>query len=313
MNRELKIKQLRNIINQQLLPLIDHDYIYLDLPYYPNIGDSLIWKGTLEFLKQTPYRCLFTSSYETYIPQPINTKTIILLQGGGNWGDLYPQHQEFRKRIIKEHPYNRIIILPQTIFYTQKESLEKDIIFFKQYPNVTICARDRNSFDLLKKYFNQNSILLIPDMAFFISLTNTNTNNNGKTLFLKRKDKELSLNNHVSTPTNIDIHDWPTMEKDFWKIRIVNIIFGILKKIVVPFNPQFPKHIKDYKYCHFILKYYFTIGKDFIRKYDVIYTTRLHGMILSILLDKQIFLIDNSYGKNFNFYHTWLEDLDSVQ
>ena len=32
MNRELKIKQLRNIINQQLLPLIDSNYIFLDIP-----------------------------------------------------------------------------------------------------------------------------------------------------------------------------------------------------------------------------------------------------------------------------------------
>ena len=116
MDRELKIKQLRSIINQQLLPLIDNDYIYLDLPSHSNIGDTLIWEGTLEFLKQIPQKCLYTSSYETYIPQPINSNTIIFLHGGGNWGDLYPKHHEFRKRIIKEYPNKRIIILSQTIY-----------------------------------------------------------------------------------------------------------------------------------------------------------------------------------------------------
>ena len=312
MNRELKIKQLRSIINQQLLPLIDNDYIYLDLPYYSNIGDTLIWEGTLEFLKQIPQKCLYTSSYETYSPQIIDTNTIILLQGGGNWGNLYPKHHEFRKRIIEEYPHNRIIILPQTIYYPNTEALEKDSFFFNQHPNVIICTRDNASYQLLKTHFQKNLILLIPDMAFFLSVPNVKTKKNGQILFLKRKDKELSSHTHIPTTLNVDTHDWPTMENDFWKIRIVNILFGILKTIVAPFNSQLSKRIKDFKYNYFIRKHYIKIGTTFIDKYDTVYTTRLHGMILSILLDKYIYIMDNSYGKNFSFYHTWLKDLDSV-
>lgn len=312
MDRELKIKQLRSIINQQLLPLIDNDYIYLDLPYHSNIGDTLIWEGTLEFLKQIPQKCLYTSSYETYIPQPINSNTIIFLHGGGNWGDLYPKHHEFRKRIIKEYPHNRIIILPQTIYYPNTEALEKDSFFFNQHPNVIICTRDNASYQLLKTHFQKNLILLIPDMAFFLSLPNVKTKKNGQILFLKRKDKELSSHTHIPTTLNVDTHDWPSMENDYWKIRIVNILFGILKTIIAPFNSQLSKRIKDFKYNYFIRKHYIKIGTTFIDKYDTVYTTRLHGMILSILLDKYIYIMDNSYGKNFSFYHTWLKDLDSV-
>lgn len=47
-----KISQLKSIIDKQLSPLIDANYILLDVPYYTNIGDTLIWEGTREFLKK---------------------------------------------------------------------------------------------------------------------------------------------------------------------------------------------------------------------------------------------------------------------
>lgn len=51
MNCKDKVFQLRKNIEDVLIPLIDNDYIYLDLPYHANLGDTLIWQGTLDFLK----------------------------------------------------------------------------------------------------------------------------------------------------------------------------------------------------------------------------------------------------------------------
>ena len=53
---------------------------------------------------------------------------------------------------------------------------------------------------------------------------------------------------------------------------------------------------------------------DFLKQLPHLYYDEniLHGCILSILLGKKITLIDNSYGKNGNFYNTWLSDLDNV-
>jgi len=42
MNFRDKITQLKSLIAGALTPLIDHDYWYLELPYYTNIGDVLI-------------------------------------------------------------------------------------------------------------------------------------------------------------------------------------------------------------------------------------------------------------------------------
>ena len=56
------------------------------------------------------------------------------------------------------------------------------------------------------------------------------------------------------------------------------------------------------------------IGTKFIKSYEPIYTTRLHGLLLSLLCGKhQVTVIDNSYGKNLNYVHTWLQDVDEVR
>lgn len=56
MQTESLINHLREKIQKDLSPLVSSDYVYLDLPYHPNIGDTLIWGGTREFLKTLPYK-----------------------------------------------------------------------------------------------------------------------------------------------------------------------------------------------------------------------------------------------------------------
>ena len=46
MNAHEKIMELRDVINKELASLITGDYVLWDIPYYYNIGDTLIWEGT---------------------------------------------------------------------------------------------------------------------------------------------------------------------------------------------------------------------------------------------------------------------------
>ena len=45
-----------------------------------------------------------------------------------------------------------------------------------------------------------------------------------------------------------------------------------------------------------------------LSNYDLIITTRLHGHILACLLGIPNILLNNSYGKNKNFYQTWMKN-----
>lgn len=54
-------------------------------------------------------------------------------------------------------------------------------------------------------------------------------------------------------------------------------------------------------------------GVEFVSQYKAVYTTRLHVMILSVLLEKPVQFIDNSYGKLSSFYDTWLKNCRGVE
>ncbi|WP_289090797.1 polysaccharide pyruvyl transferase family protein [uncultured Bacteroides sp.] len=309
MNYSEKIIELRNIINERLLPLIDDDYIYLDLPYYSNIGDILIWEGTLRFLAQTKYKCLYSTDINNFKEKEINENIIIVLQGGGNWGDLWTNHHIFRKKIVEMYPKNRVIVFPQSIYYQDETNMLEDIEFYNRYPNVTICTRDKKSFDIISGNFKNNRILLVPDMAFFVDVQFKPQKTN-RILFAKRIDKELALNKDIykDIPYKAEIHDWPTYEVTI-KQRIIDFclrkITSILIKVDIIFCSKIRSLIMDSLWKFIIKPCYIKRGIDFINYYDEIYSTRLHITILSILMGKNIHIIDNNYRKTRNFIETW--------
>jgi len=45
---------IRQLIKDKLQLVIQSDYILIDLPYFQNVGDTLIWQSTLDLLKNIP-------------------------------------------------------------------------------------------------------------------------------------------------------------------------------------------------------------------------------------------------------------------
>lgn len=310
MNCPEKVGELNRRIEEVLLPLIDNDYVLWECPYYSNIGDVLIWEGELQFLKKTKYTCLDMASSSTCRFPKLSPEVIILLQGGGNFGDLWRTAQNFRLKVCQAYPDNKIILFPQTIFYMNPEQMKADARILSAHPRLTICVRDKESYRLACDHFG-NTVLLVPDMAFCISshtLEVFSLPEEEKALFLKRTDKEgYPVSFHFSEKMPLDVSDWPTIEKKNWQQRLLN---GLLKlDRYVPVG----KYVADrWAFC-FFRKHLIQTGIRFVSRYKVIYTTRLHILILSVLLDKKCFVIDNTYGKNSSFYTTWLVNCQGIK
>lgn len=307
MNIQEKCNQLSCIIKDKLTPLIKSDYIFLDLPYYTNIGDTLIWEGTEDFLKVIPYKCLYRCSFDTFQYKQIASDVVILLQGGGNFGDLYPWHNAFRNKIIEIYPNNRIVILPQTVYYMGSRLLANDSIVMRKHKDLYICARDQYSYDFLKQYRFSKNILLIPDMAFCIDFSkhqNLILHETERVLLFKRIDKEKTdTNNIVPEQYNgvLDQKDWvgyETITDDYSKLKNLINEKKFAEADAYAINTYLPTRVKE--------------GVRLISSYKFVYSNRLHGSILSILLGKEVTIIDNSYGKNAQFYDTWLTDVPTI-
>lgn len=316
-----KIEQLKEKIENALLPLIDSDYVLWDCPYHNNIGDILIWQGEIEFLQELKYKCLDYASKDTCRFPKLSEEVVILLHGGGNFGDLWQEHQAFRLKIIQAYPNNRIIIFPQTVYYQDEVMMRQDVQIMAEHDNLIICARDQKSYEILKKYF-VNTILLLPDMAFCISyktLGRWEKIPEQKTLVVKRGDKEsVNISSLLERLSGVyEIRDWPSMEhqslilKLFWKLCRLQI--RLIKYRISFFVGTILGKCVDICMLYGVKRGLIRKGVCFLTAYQTIYTTRLHVMILAVLLRKPIILLDNSYGKNYSFYETWLYDLSEVK
>lgn len=324
MNSTEKCQQLKQIIDSELRSLINHDYVLWGTPYYSNIGDILIWQGELDYLKSIPYHCLGTLPYNNlpnrYYAPRLSPETIILVQGGGYFGDVWRMPwTEMLDSLLKyrQHP---IILLPQTIFYENEERRMDDYVKLSQLENLTICVRDRVSYAYAVRYFGETArVLLVPDMAFYISLPyleQWKKSPGEKDLYLKRLDKEAIESSELESSLNIDVRDWPTLEPDFsnWKMNIHYRFFRLRNGMTrrYPVISRLTNPIADYELKYFFRPDMLRIGVEFVSSYRKIYTTRLHVLILSVLLGKEVVCEDNSYGKLSSFYDTWLRDLSTV-
>lgn len=319
MNKKEKIKELQTIIRREVTPLITSDYVLWGLPYYPNIGDTLIWEGEIELLKAMPYKCLDTCGWDGYRVKPLGEDVTILITGGGYFGDVWRKAWDNVMNTIEHYPNNRIVILPNTIFYNDADVMRSDANRLSKLKKLVICVRDKVSYDIATKNF-KNEVRLVPDMAFCIKetyLRQWKKNETNSILYLKRKDKEL-VNEKIKIGDDsdkVEIRDWPTMDgKPTLTERIFSKIssYSRSSKLQMIFRQSMLREIEEFYAYHFYRKCMTRQGVEFVSRYRKVYTTRLHVMILSVLLGKKVQFIDNSYGKLSSFYNTWLTDCDGV-
>ncbi|GAA0540125.1 polysaccharide pyruvyl transferase family protein [Chitinophaga japonensis] len=321
---QAQIAALKDKIKDTLSPLVEGDYVLLDVPNHRNIGDNMIWKGELEFLSGLPYKHLYTANMHTCRFNRIPTAAVILIHGGGNFGDIYPESQQFKLSLIERFPDNKIIIFPQTAYYKEPRRLKREARVINAHKDLHLCLRDHVSYEMISRYVDKEKLLLLPDMAFCLDLSAHHTvAATGRVLILKRTDHELSDDfNLADLMTDcgekaVEIRDWPsygnTQAHTRWITRFDSIerrlsevmvrLPGLQALVDPAFGLRSPKNMDKYVQQ----------GIGFINRYDKVVTTRLHGFILAALLNKKVRILDNSYGKNINFYNTWLSTFRHVE
>lgn len=303
-------------LKKKLDIILDHiedknDVVFIDFPLHYNVGDLLILKGALSFFKENGVE--INNIYSTYnastqkIKRKINKKTTILFHGGGNFGDIYPDHQKLREEYVTKFKNNKIIILPQTAYFSDDLELENSIKIFKKHNNVIMFARDQKTYELFLEF--SNKAYLVPDMAhnLYGKLKVFSSERKQKLYFL-RKDIEVGLMQKKILSNNemIDYFDWDDLilknDKNF--LAIINGIVKINNKLNSDILDKLIFSMWSWKITKLINKF-----SLFFSSYDVVVTSRLHGHILTCLLDVQSELLDNSYGKNSSYYYCWTKEL----
>lgn len=289
---------------------ITNDYVFLDLPYYTNVGDVLIWQSTLDLLKDIPHKCLYSASIESYLKPEISKDVIILFMGGGNFGDVWKRHQNFRYKVMSDFPENPIIQLPQSVHFTDNSLLHNDIDFFAKHKgNITICLRDKKSYGIILENYLNVTAKLLPDMVLSFDIEKYSRKKDGRgILYAKRHDSEKTNYNESLIPENAVIADWPSMEKIPLSMRI----YYIFQRCSSHADSVLCSHLynvaADFYFRYFFKRQIIKSGINFLNGYSEIYSTRLHVAILAALLEKETYVFDNSYGKIKGVLDLWTKD-----
>lgn len=299
------MEQLKQI-HHQLLPLIQGKKIYyLDIPLHNNIGDLLIMQGTLRFLEENRCDIAYIASVYDYKFCDVDKNSIFLLHGGGNFGDLYPIHQRFRERIAAQYPDNRIVILPQTLYYESRSNYEASCRALSAHDDLHICVRDKVSFDMAKNM--SEKVYLMPDMAHQLYPIKATQHPKQNRVIIQRVDKEASSLEASDYSPDV-VMDWDQL---------------LGKKVYISTLLQKSAHIsKNLKYDFFrknIIKAWLRYSNylsrqaiDLFSQHRDVVSNRLHAHILATLMDKPNLIIDNSYGKNGTYIDCWTGESDLV-
>lgn len=296
----------------KILPM-DSRYVLTDLPYHLNIGDILIWEGEKAYFKSRPdVRCINSTSSLTFDFPSLSQDTVIFLHGGGSFGDLWKGSREFRIKIVSEYGGNRIVMFPQSLCYQSASLMRADLTEFNKHKQLFICLRDLQSYNTVREYFDTERLFLVPDMALFADYIKPNQQLNSQgTLFIKRKDIEATKNEPF-LPNGTDIRDWPSFETFKWR----TLLFRLLSRLTREFKQGTPIRLDallDLYFDSVMRPMIVGMGINFISQYETIITSRLYGLILAYLLDKEIFYTDSTTGKIPAFVKTWLDDCDRIK
>jgi exopolysaccharide biosynthesis predicted pyruvyltransferase EpsI len=275
------------------------DAVLLDLPGHSNWGDYLITAGEYVALRAAGVRLSYQSQAEFFSPDALAEREnaqLIFLHGGGNLGDLYPRHQEFREFVLQQFRERDIVILPQSIHFNSRSSLDRARRAFESHPSCVMMVRDRRSLEFARSNFNIES-QLVPDMAFALGPQERAFEPKFPLLWLARDDGERQGKDRP--PMNgLGIRsDWaipadhsPTILYDRARLSTYYRA-GRGSRII---------HLYRAAVCSRV-----DLARRFMAQGAVVVTERLHGHILATLLAIPHVLLENSIGKLGAFYSTW--------
>ncbi|MGL3111458.1 polysaccharide pyruvyl transferase family protein [Bradyrhizobium sp. BR 1432] len=165
------IAEMQDEIEKVIGPHLEgvENFALVDFPNHSNVGDSAIWLGEETYLQKKLGRApSYVCTYDTWSKEEFERAVPvgpILIHGGGNFGDLWPSHQEFRLRLLSEFPDRQIIQLPQTIHFSSKASLKRAAEIINSHKKFRILVRDVQSLNIATTEFTA-PVDLCPDMAF---------------------------------------------------------------------------------------------------------------------------------------------------
>ncbi|MEK3991721.1 polysaccharide pyruvyl transferase family protein [Robertmurraya sp. FSL R5-0851] len=263
----------------------------LDACDHRNLGDQAILYSEIEFIKD------FLQGYEIVsvglgsfsnlvgiISKEVSPGDLIFLHGGGNLGNEYKIAENTRRKIIQLFPNNKIILFPQTMYFSDdaegKKELSSSIEIYSRHKSLTLVAREKTSYNLMTKFFSNNNVLLTPDIVLYLNKSKKKTEREGA-LFCCRNDIEgvLSQSEKQKILDNLDSY--------FKRVSITDTVGENNFKAV------------EEKFEEF-------------KRAEIVITDRLHGMVFAAITGTPCIALTN-YNYKVSGTYEWIKHLSYIR
>ena len=288
----------------------------VDFPSYANVGDSAIWLGTLEELRRLKCRVAYVCEHEFYSREALERRlppgSPVLVQGGGNFGDLWPGAQVLRERVIADFPDRPIVLLPVTITFRSAEAEERAEATLNRHERLTLLCRDAPSLAYAEAHYGTR-VMLCPDAALALTPPRRRPPDREITMLL-RSDHE-AVNPVLKLP-GAGVLDWSSEPHEpghsrWWerKWRLSRLIARAARETpALEGVGQAPVR----RLFQSMARQRLAFGYEVVSSGRVLVTDRLHGHILALLLDVPHVVLDTRYGKVRSFYETFSRGVGDV-
>lgn len=265
-------------------------------PIHGNLGDQAIAYAEHNFIKQCGIKSVIEINRYTYencaetIQQLINVDDLIIVNGGGNMGSLWPEEDDTTREIVASYKENQIIIFPQTCYYDQtlesKERLKCNYSVYRECANLTVSLRESKSYSFFKENFPGINCVLVPDIVLSCEF---------KIKQQKRKDILLCFRNDIEKQISLD-----SLENVTRLLQERNLKYKFTDTVVNKYIYQFNrKRMLEAKLNEFATA-------------KLVITDRMHGMIFAAITKTPCIAVNNINGKVGNVYSKWLYKESSV-
>lgn len=263
-------------------------------PTHGNMGDHAIAEAVTQMLSASKVDYMEVTTAQLSLLRKFGylsalDKHLILVNGGGNLGTLWPEIEKLFRGLIQKNPHASIVCLPNTIYYEQSKSgnreLEKSKRIYNAHPRLTLCAREKISCEFMRQIYR--NVLLIPDMALSLNHCKEGHARSGCMLCL-RADHEKTI----------------TAEAEAELVACVEELFGSHywrsdMNIGTSVSLENRKSELEKKYEEF-------------RSAGLVITDRLHGMIFAAITGTPCIVINSKSPKVKGCYE-WIREMEYIQ
>ncbi|MBZ5589300.1 MAG: polysaccharide pyruvyl transferase family protein [Acidobacteriia bacterium] len=308
--------RLRRMLDTELAVILadQPDVALAIFPNHSNVGDTAIWVGQLSVLQRLRVSVRYACDFRTYRRDELQRalpEGPILLSGGGNFGDVYPNEQGLRERILDDFPDRQIIQLPQTVWFRSEAKLDEMRRRCERAPRFVLMVRDRPSLELARTRLAV-PVHLAPDMAFGLpDLRDRRDPPDTDVLWLLRRDIEAA----DRTARRAAAKDRPGAVRDWTRpgIELIRVMWRgygraqWLSWMLLRLPKALLRRREAWVQGSFatLAEIRLAIGLRLLSTGRVLVTDRLHGHVLALLMGIPHVCLDNSNGKVRNLYETW--------